>query len=220
MSEIETSEHCFNLADAEHVEGTSRFIFSYPEIWYTNQTIKDMSLGIRSIILKPEPVFVNFQDLYVKGDNTSLEEEIAKSVPVINNQKVLANHMLIDMRKNVDERVDILSFVNWANEKLINDLDHHMDVCESAYGNVKLVDLSRYSVYFQYEDDGSLLLSCNEHSNLCFKAKRNDIIWQYSVNTFNSGFHKLVGLDYTKEDTNLNVYIADLFVALQSEAHR
>ena len=59
MEEIITTEHCFNLNDAEHIEGTSRYVFDYPEIWYVNQTIKDMSMGNRSIILKPKTYLLN-----------------------------------------------------------------------------------------------------------------------------------------------------------------
>lgn len=63
MEEITMTEHCFNFADAEHVAGTNRYVFTYPEIWYTNQTIKDMSLGVRSIVLKPGPLQVKVDDL-------------------------------------------------------------------------------------------------------------------------------------------------------------
>lgn len=211
------TEHCFNLSDGEHVEGTSRFMFNFPEIWYVNQSIKDMSIGIRSIILKPEPVFVNFQDLYVLGDDSTIQNSINNSLNVvkINGQLVLPNQMYIDMGKSVDERVDILSFVNWANEKMVSDLDHHMDICQSAYGNLNLVDLSRYSVYFQYDSDGSLLFACNEHSNFSIKFKVADLTnGNYGVWTFNSGFHKLVGLDHLKEDTNINSYLSNIVEVL------
>ena len=76
MEEIITTEHCFNLNDAEHIEGTSRYVFDYPEIWYVNQTIKDMSMGIRSIILKPAPIYTNAIKLYVLGDNMENEKLI------------------------------------------------------------------------------------------------------------------------------------------------
>ena len=72
MTEIVTTEHCFNFHDAKHEDGTNRYVFNYPEIWYTNQTIKDMALGVRSIILKPEPINVSFNNVFVVGENPAV----------------------------------------------------------------------------------------------------------------------------------------------------
>lgn len=73
MEEVAATEHCFNINDAEHIKGTNRYVFDYPEIWYINQCIKDMSIGIRSIILKPEPISAYLYDLYVLGDSVEKE---------------------------------------------------------------------------------------------------------------------------------------------------
>ena len=215
MEEIITTEHCFNLNDAEHIKGTSRYVFDYPEIWYVNQTIKDMSMGIRSIILKPAPIYTNAIKLYVLGDNMENEKLIRDANKLVLNNKTVYPHLMeIDIRKNVDERIDMLQFVNWANEKIIADIDHHMDIVESGYDNLTMCDLTRYSCYFEYSDEGTLMFTANENSNLCIKMTYNEATTgNLAINVFTKGFHQLLGLDYNNEDTNINCYISALLKA-------
>ena len=58
-----------------------------------NQTIKDMALGIRSIILKPEPIYVQLEDIFAIGTNTEVEATLKKMEvwPEINQEVILSN---------------------------------------------------------------------------------------------------------------------------------
>ena len=91
MTEFETTEHCFNFHDAEHEDKTNRYVFNYPEIWYVNQTIKDMSMGVRSIILKPETINIMLNDIFAIGTNTNINNALIaqQTKPVINQTVVL-----------------------------------------------------------------------------------------------------------------------------------
>ena len=205
MEDIITTEHCFNLNDAKHTEGTNRYIFDYPEIWYTNQTMKDMSLGIRSIILKPAPVEIRFWNLFVKGNNPVVQESVEGSTEqiIFGHHKIVPNEMYLDFNKHVDEKVDMLEFVNWANNKIISDFDRHADVIHSAYGNFDLLDLDRKSVSFRYTSDGTFVLRSNDYCNLCIKIFELEYLSKtIKIRTFTRGFHQMLGLDFDNEKTN------------------
>ena len=211
MEDIITTEHCFNLNDAKHTEGTNRYIFDYPEIWYTNQTMKDMSLGIRSIILKPAPVEIRFWNLFVKGNNPVVQESVEGSTEqiIFGHHKIVPNEMYLDFNKHVDEKVDMLEFVNWANSKMISDFDRHADVIYSANNNFKLLDLDRYSVWFKYSTKGTFKLRANDYCNLCIKIQEEEYQEnKIGVATFTRGFHQMLGLNYDNEKTNINTYLS------------
>ena len=59
MQESSVSEHGFNLKDAEHIRGSNRYWFKYPETWYNSQNFANLTVGLRSIILKPDALDVN-----------------------------------------------------------------------------------------------------------------------------------------------------------------
>ena len=211
MTEIVTTEHCFNFHDAKHKDGTNRYVFNYPEIWYTNQTIKDMALGVRSIILKPEPITVNLNNVFVVGTNSAVIKTLTgmTTIPVINSQSVLPNRMTVDIRCNVDEKMDILSFVNWANNKYIEDYEHFKDIVLNLFTNSGVLDVSRYSLYWEYDKNGKFSMNTNEESMIAIRMDYKDNEQEdFETNAFNEGFHKLVGLDITNEDTCINTYIA------------
>ena len=65
MSESSVSEHGFNLRDAEHERGTNRYVFKYPEVWYSSSPYLNLTFGLRSIILKPDPVDINLSGLQI-----------------------------------------------------------------------------------------------------------------------------------------------------------
>ena len=211
MTEIVTTEHCFNFHDAKHKDGTNRYVFNYPEIWYTNQTIKDMALGVRSIILKPEPIYVSLNDVFVVGENPAVIKTLLgmKTLPVVNSQSVLPNRMTVDIRCNVDEKMDILSFVNWANNKYIEDYEHFKDIVFNLFTNGGVLDISRYSLYWEYDKNGKFSMKANGQSIIAIRMDYKDNEQEdFETNAFNEGFHKLVGLDITNEDTCINTYIA------------
>ena len=54
MSESSVSEHGFDLRDAEHQDWTNRYVFRYPETWASQMMDSSLTVGLRSIILKPE----------------------------------------------------------------------------------------------------------------------------------------------------------------------
>ena len=213
MTEIVTTEHCFNFHDAKHKDGTNRYVFNYPEIWYTNQTIKDMALGVRSIILKPEPINVSFNNVFVVGNNQDVTKTLhdMKTLPIINSQTVLPNRMNVDIRCNVDEKMDILTFVNWANNKYIEDYGHFKDIVMNVFVNGGILDISRYSLHWEYDKNGNFGIYANQYSKIAVAIPYiSEAQTSFACNAFNEGFHRLVGLDYTKEDKCLNVYIANM----------
>ena len=213
MTEIVTTEHCFNFHDAKHEDRTNRYVFNYPEIWYTNQTIKDMALGVRSIILKPEPIYVSFNNVFARGKSTFVVDTLQKltTIPIINGFKFLSNQMMLDFNCNVDEKLDILSFVNWANQKYVSDYDHFKDIVMNYYEGNSVLDLSKYSIYWNYDKNGNLSLRANQNSKIAVAIPFKDGVQKvFECNAFNEGFHKLVGLDYTKQNQCINVFIANM----------
>ena len=211
MTEIVTTEHCFNFHDGKHKDRTNRYVFDYPEIWYTNQTIKDMTMGVRSIILKPEPITVNLNNVFVVGINSAVTETLTgmTTIPVINSQIVLPNRMTVDIRCNVDEKMDILTFVNWANNKYVKDYEHFKDIVFNLFIDGGILDISRYSLYWEYDKNGNFSMKANGQSMIAvrmyYTGKEQA---DFECNAFNEGFHELVGLDITNEDTCINMYLA------------
>ena len=214
MSEIVTTEHCFNFHDAEHKDKTNRYVFNYPEIWYVNQTIKDMALGIRSIILKPEPIYVQLQDIFVIGTNTEVEATLEKMEvrPVINQKVILPNRLSIRIQQHIDEKIDMLTFVNMANEKFQRDYSEFKDIIYNYYEDKSLLDVSKNSINWLYDKEGNLTLEAANNNKLAVRISSEG-----KCKTFNEGFHKLVGLDYNDTHTNLNTMMATLIPAVYDE---
>ena len=213
MTDIITTEHCFNFHDATHEDGTNRYVFNYPEIWYVNQTIKDMAMGIRSIILKPEPIYVSFTNVFAMGISPFVVATLQKltTIPIINSFKFLSNQMMLDFNCNVDDKIDILSFVNWANQKYKDDYDHFKDIVMNYYEGNSVLDLSKYSIYWNYDKDGNLSLRSNQYSNIAVALDyTSDAQITFKCSAFNEGFHRLVGLDWSNSDKNINTYIANM----------
>ena len=213
MTEFETTEHCFNFHDAEHEDKTNRYVFNYPEIWYVNQTIKDMSMGVRSIILKPEPINIMLNDIFAIGTNTNINNALIaqQTKPIINQTVVLSNRMPILLQYQVDEKIDMLSFVNMANEKFEKDYLEFKDIIFSYYQDKSLLDVSKNSIHWIYDKEGNLTLTTNKNSMIAVQ-----ITLEGGCNAFNEGFHKLVGLDYEKRETNLNIILSSLSKAINT----
>ena len=214
MSEIVTTEHCFNFHDAEHKDKTNRYVFNYPEIWYVNQTIKDMALGIRSIILKPEPIYVQLEDIFAIGTNTKVEETLKGMGvrPVINQKVILSNRLPIRIQQHIDEKIDILTFVNMANEKFERDYSEFKDIIYNYYEDKSLLDVSKNSINWLYDKEGNLTLRAADNNMLAVRISREG-----ECGTFNEGFHKLVGLDYNNTTTNLNTIMGSFMFAINDK---
>ena len=119
--------------------------------------------------------------------------------------------MDIYINKNVDEKVDMFEFVNWANNKIISDFDRHADVIHSANNNFDLLDLDRYSVWLRYTSKGTFKLKSNDYCNLCLKIYEDEYqANKIGVVTFTRGFHQMLGLNYDNEKTNINIHISVL----------
>ena len=214
MSEIVTTEHCFNFHDAEHKDKTNRYVFNYPEIWYVNQTIKDMALGIRSIILKPEPIYVQLEDIFAIGTNTEVEATLKKMEvrPEINQEVILSNRLPIRIQQHIDEKIDMLTFVNMANENFERDYSEFKDIIYNYYEDKSLLDVSKNSINWLYDKEGNLTLEAANNNKLAVRISSEG-----KCKTFNEGFHKLVGLDYNDTHTNLNTMMATLIPAVYDE---
>lgn len=209
------TEHCFNFADAEHVAGTNRYVFTYPEIWYTNQTIKDMSLGVRSIVLKPGPLQVKVDDLFVKGNNTTIDTYYAKNpnaIQTIRGEKLLANQMYIAIDFIIDEKMDMLECVTMLTEKYKQDAEKHINKINSSYGNLNYLDILPKDIKFRYDDQGNFIIESTEQATIGVDVEINGD--DYYCGAFNEGFHELLGLDYHKPETNLNQIFAKLALGL------
>ena len=216
MSEIVTTEHCFNFHDAEHKDKTNRYVFNYPEIWYVNQTIKDMALGIRSIILKPEPIYVQLEDIFVIGTNTEVQETLKnmKVRPVINQKVILSNRLSIRIQQHIDEKIDMLTFVNMANENFERRYSEFKDIIYNYYEDKSLLDVSKNSINWLYDKEGNLTLMAGDNNMLAVRISSEG-----NCRTFNEGFHKLVGLDYNNTTTNLNTIMGSLMSAFNEAEH-
>ena len=70
MLESSVSEHGFNLKDASHERGSNRYTFPYPETWYNSQNFANLTVGLRSIILKPDPLQVNLSGFQIVRADT------------------------------------------------------------------------------------------------------------------------------------------------------
>ena len=168
-------------------------------------------MGVRSIILKPEPIYVKLEHIYAVGTNLSIVEELKKhsSIPVINQERIYPNRVKIDIRQQIDEKIDMLSFVNMANEKLEKDYQNYKDVIFSLYESKSLMDVAKNSIYWEYDKEGTLTLAANSTSRISIRMPYYATeTSRFECNTFNEGFHKLVGLNYHSATTNINTLLS------------
>ena len=83
MSESSVSEHGFDLRDAEHQDWTNRYVFRYPETWASQMMDSSLTVGLRSIILKPDPVEISLSGLQVAYVN---DQPLATCLAIKENQ--------------------------------------------------------------------------------------------------------------------------------------
>ena len=138
MAESSVSEHGFNLKDAEHERGTNRYVFSYPETWYNSQAFADLTVGLRSIILKPDPLDVNlsaFQIVKVKT-NTSLAPYLhinyangkvvdAFARPFINGDIAFPDRMPIKVNVEINEGIKMGDICDNLPDECNEDIDYY-----------------------------------------------------------------------------------------------
>ena len=98
MEESSVSEHGFNLKDAEHERGTNRYVFPYPETWYNSQNFADLTVGLRSIILKPDPLQINLTGFQV----VNIDKQPLDSILHINYTSII--------HKNEEKLISFSSF--------------------------------------------------------------------------------------------------------------
>ena len=112
MSESSVSEHGFDLRDAEHQDWTNRYVFRYPETWASQMMDSSLTVGLRSIILKPDPVEISLSGLQVAYVNDqplatclAIDENAGYARPSINAQTLFPDRFPIYVDMEINEGV-------------------------------------------------------------------------------------------------------------------
>ena len=146
MEESSVSEHGFNLKDAEHIQGTNRYVFRYPETWFNSQAFADLTVGLRSIILKPDPLDVNFTafQLVKVANNESLSTFLhinydekgavvdAYARPPINGITAFPDRMPIKVNIEINEGIKMGDICDNLTDECNEDIDYYTKQYERA----------------------------------------------------------------------------------------
>jgi hypothetical protein len=147
-------EQVFDIRDAEHTPGTNRYIFRYPEHWRLIQN-QELSIGIRSIKLIREPLYLWWNDIKLQITDT-------KSLDIDDSCLLNSGQTMVELNSPEFTRVQQNVYDQWlnihagsgywknnfqihydmANERLIIDSNH-----ESAYF---ILDPSNTNTPFPY----------------------------------------------------------------------
>ena len=141
MAESSVSEHGFNLKDAEHERGTNRYVFPYPETWYNSQNFADLTVGLRSIILKPDPLQINLTGFQVVNiDKQPLDSVLhinytstgtvkdAHERPGINGVYLFADRMPIKVDMEVTEGITMKNICDKLNDEVNDCIKDYQDI--------------------------------------------------------------------------------------------
>ena len=192
MAESSVSEHGFHLKDAEHERGTNRYVFRYPETWYNSQAFADLTVGLRSIILKPDPLDVNlsaFQIVKVKN-NSSLAPYLhinynnGKAVDAyarafINGDIAFPDRMPIRVNVEINEGIKMGDICDNLTDECNEDIDYY----SKQYDREKSVFDSNFTESYKKLEPFSINYSCID-----FEYNRNRQFIMSTTNTENYKF--------------------------------
>ena len=138
MSESSVSEHGFNLRDAEHERGTNRYVFKYPEVWYSSSPYLNLTFGLRSIILKPDPVDINLSGLqianvsngqklasYLQTVSSSGKITAAYDRPRINGDVIFPDRLPMYLDQEVNEGIRMTEVCEALNTGMNNEITRY-----------------------------------------------------------------------------------------------
>ncbi len=221
------SEHCFNFQDAKHEEGTNKYTFKYPSSWHLMDEACDLSVGIRSILLKPGSFDTTLNNLwligygnveYSKGVTTLTRMEQPTKIMTPGGSRLLPERLSIPSSIIVDETVDMYSYCKQMNEQYRNDFKDLEQFTYGFYNTNKYLGMYGNSFRSLFTRDGSFYMGVGgQYQYLVYvnpakiKDKKIDI-QSTPIDCFDEGFHELLGLDYTNENTNLNACFKRLLV--------
>ena len=206
------SEHCFNLLDAQHRAGTNRYVFKYPGTWHLQHEANDLSIGIRSILLKPASFDVDLNDLYVMGcisiSETGGEATITPITPPnpivsICGDQVKPDWMDLSHTITVNENVDMATYCQKLSNEYKERFDRHERLCYELYLNSKYLGMKGDSFIVKYTNDGSFYMGTTTPNTYLLHVCSGPGTYG-DISLFNSSFHTLMGLDETDENQNLN----------------
>ena len=137
-----TTENGFNLKDASHRKGTNRYVFSYPETWYSTMNERKLTFGLRSIILKPAPVDLNLSafSLVRCPNGLSLEPYLQETYndqnkligaylqPDLNGILMFDDRYTLDIYYEIIEGKRLIDVCDTLNELADKDLIHYANI--------------------------------------------------------------------------------------------
>ena len=186
MSESSVSEHGFDLRDSEHQAWTNRYVFRYPETWASQMMDSSLTVGLRSIILKPDPVEINLSGMQIVSVNNQplatylcVDGEIAYERPSLNGMNIYPDrfNLLTDMEANEGVKLgDICNQLNdLTNSEIIrySDLyDRAKDSFDSSHANIRLEDfcIDYHCVNFSYNKNREFIMESANPEQIKFMA--------------------------------------------------
>ena len=164
MDENFNSEHGFNCKYAEHKVGTNRYIFKYPEIFYSSMNDRRLYFGLRSIIVKPEPLFIDFSGLTfvnaVDGllsivNSGSVEiDKVSCSVkrPDIGGKIMYIERMPLNISFTVNEGDKISDICQLINNKYNEALEEYERIYQRQIKMREYTLINKYRGKFTYDE--------------------------------------------------------------------
>ena len=197
MAESSVSEHGFNLKDAEHERGTNRYVFPYPETWYNSQNFADLTVGLRSIILKPDPLQINLTGFQVVNiDKQALDPVLhinytasntvkdAHERPGINGVYLFADRMPIKVDMEVTEGITMKNICDKLNDEVNDCIKDYQDIYreqKEIYDSstaessdyLETFKINRGIVNFCYNNKREFIMETTQPSKFKFMATYN-----------------------------------------------
>ena len=229
MDGYTVSEHCFDFKDSTHKTGTNKYEFRYPQSWYLMNAICDLSVGIRNIILKPGPIDISLNNLWLgafasikttSGVSTAQAIEHPSAFVSIAGVPLQPERIPLMFSAAVDEKVDMIDFCDKLNKQYKEDYSIFEKQCIDAYQAYKYMGITDKSARFYY--DGGFGMSTNNLNQYFIYTVAGTLdkgtFMDLRVDLFDDKFHQLMGLDYTNYDQNLNMILKKLAYARMQSA--
>ena len=202
MAESSVSEHGFNLKDAEHERGTNRYVFRYPETWYNSQAFADLTVGLRSIILKPDPLDVNLSALQIVkvANNESVAPYLhinyddkgtvvdAYGRRLINGDIAFPDRMPIRVNVEINEGIKMGDICDNLTDECNEDIDYYSKQYDrvkaefdSNFATTEGKSLETFKIFygcvdFQYNRDRQFIMSTTNPENYKFMVVRKQTV--------------------------------------------
>lgn len=164
MDENFNSEHGFNCKYAEHKEGTNRYIFKYPETFYSSMNDRRLYFGLRSIIVKPDPLFIDLSGLTfmnaVDGFHNTMNSQVVLidkvncvvKKPDMGGKILYQERMPLDISFTVNEGDKISDICYLINNRYNEALEKYEKIYQRQIKTREKTLLPKYQGKFTYDN--------------------------------------------------------------------